>query len=171
MSREKHKSSQMPRRLRLLRNAGLLFFLWVLLSGRSDPWLIIMGILSSIGIAWLHGGKAEEEAPTIPVLRFLLYLPWLFYRILISNLHVAFVILHPKMPIDPIMIRYQTRLRNPAAVTLLANSITLTPGTITTDTAPGELTVHSLDTESSLDLCSKRLEEKIAWIFDQGKSP
>ena len=153
--------------LRVIRNAGLLFILWIFLSGRSDPWLVGLGLLGSIGIAWLHVGEPGRETLAIPVLRFMVYLPWLFYRVLISNLHTAFVILHPKMPIDPVMIRYQTRLRNPAAVTLLANSITLTPGTVTADSKPGELLVHTLDSESSLDLTSGQLEKRITWIFDK----
>lgn len=165
MSKGNIQTSPIRKGLRLIRNAGLLFILWIFLSGRTDPWLVILGIIASIGIAWLHRAEEGDGTLAIPVFRFMMYLPWLFYRILISNLHTAFVILHPKLPIDPVMIRYQTRLRNPAAVTLLANSITLTPGTVTTETAPGELMVHALDAESSGDLVSKRLEEKIEWIF------
>jgi multicomponent Na+:H+ antiporter subunit E len=152
---------------RIARNTVLLFILWILLSGRSEPWLVLLGLSVSIGISWFHSVQPGREAPTIPVFRFMIYLPWLFYRVLISNLHTAFVILHPKMPIDPVMIRYRTRLTNSEAVTVLANSITLTPGTVTTEAAPGELTVHTLDSESSRDLTSKRLEDKIAWIFEK----
>jgi multicomponent Na+:H+ antiporter subunit E len=157
----------MRKGLQIIRNSGLLFVLWILLSGRSESWLVILGLLGSIGIAWFHSVQPGRESSAIPALRFMVYLPWLFYRVLISNLHTAFVILHPKMPIDPVMIRYPTRLRNSAAITLLANSITLTPGTVTAETAPGELTVHALDSNSSLDLTSGRLEAKIAWIFEK----
>ena len=64
-------------------------------------------------------------------MRFLLYLPWLAYQILASNIYVAYLVLHPRMPIDPSLVEFETSLQSERALVLLAQSITLTPGTVT----------------------------------------
>ncbi len=150
-----------------LRNSVLLFFLWLLLSGRYEPFFIALGLISSTAIAWLHARHPGPPNPIIPFFRFMFYLPWLFYRILLSNLHAVYLILHPRLPIAPRIVRYRTKLRHPAAVALLANSITLTPGTVTAEVSPAELVVHALDEHSSHDLITERLEKKIAWVFEE----
>lgn len=151
--------------LRFIRNAGLLFLFWLLLSGRYEPAYLAMGLIASVVVAGLHARQPGPPNPTIPLIRFLLYLPWLFYQILLSNLHTSYLILHPRLPIAPRFLRYQTRLQDPAAVALLAQSITLTPGTVTVEVAEGELVIHSLDEASAEDLTGGRLEREIAWVF------
>jgi multicomponent Na+:H+ antiporter subunit E len=151
-----------------VRNTALLFGLWLLLSGRREPWLLTTGLIAAAAIAWLHH-HSGPPAPTIPFLRFMRYLPWLFYRIVASNLHVARLILDPRLPIAPRLIRHRTELRNPAAVTLMANSITLTPGTITAETRPFELVVHTLDEHSAGDLTTGALERQITRVFNGRK--
>jgi multicomponent Na+:H+ antiporter subunit E len=141
--------------------------LWLFLSGRFEPGFLALGLISSVTIAWLHGRQPGSPAPTIPFFRFMVYLPWLFFRITWSNFHMVRVILHPRLPIRPKLIRYRTHLRNPAAVTLLANSITLTPGTVTVEVQPADLVVHVLDETFASDLASDRLEKKVAWVFPQ----
>jgi multicomponent Na+:H+ antiporter subunit E len=150
-----------------LRNAALLFGLWLLFSNRYEPFFLTLGLVSSGAIAWLNSRQPGHDNPTIPFLRFAVYLPKLGWRILLSNLQVARMILHPRLPVAPEMIRYRTRLRHPAAVVLLAHSITLTPGTVTADVDSRELTVHGLDQESVKELASGTLENEIAWIFGE----
>ena len=159
----------MPKYWHMGRNATLLFVLWVLLSGRSEPWLLAVGLLASVAIAWLHEQHPGPPAPTIPVIRFFIYLLWLLYRVIVSNLQTARLILHPKLPIHPRLIRYQSGLRNPTAVTLMANSITLAPGTVTVEASPRELVVHALDEHVAGDLLSGQLERHIAWVFEINK--
>jgi len=150
-----------------IRNSLLLFLLWFLLSGRMDPWFLGLGAFTSIAISWFHSRQPGPPNPAIPFFRFMFYIPWLFYRIFLSNFHMMYLILHPKLPIHPKLISYHTHLRNPAAVTLLANSVTLTPGTITAEVNTPDLLVHALDENSAKDLVSKRLEEKISWVFEK----
>lgn len=150
-----------------LRNSVLLFLLWFLLSGRTDPWFIGLGIFASLSISWLHSRQPGPPNPTIPFLRFMIYMPWLFTRIFFSNFHAVYLILHPKLPINPKLIRYHTHLRNPAAVTLLANSVTLTPGTITAEVNAPDLVVHALDDIAAKDLVSNRMEDKVSWVFEK----
>ena len=149
------------------RNAALLFLLWLLLSGRYEPLFITLGLFSAVAIACLHARQRRSPNPTIPFFRFMFYLPWLFYRILLSNLHTACLILDPRLPIAPRIIRYRTKLRHPAAVALLGNSVTLTPGTVTTEINPPDLVIHALDEASAEDLTTGRLEKMIAWIFEK----
>lgn len=151
-----------------VRNTALLFALWLLLSGRQEPWLLAIGLSAAAAIAWLHGRQPGRPDLTIPFVRFMRYLLWLSYRIAASNLHVARLILDPRLPIAPRLIRCPTQLRNPVALTLLANSITLTPGTITAEARPSELVVHALDDGSASDVTTGAFEQRIAWVF-QGK--
>ena len=79
----------------------------------------------------------------------LVYIPLLAYHVVRANLHVAYLVLHPDMPIKPGIVRIRTSLTSAAAQVALANSITLTPGTFTIDIDDdsGVLYVHWLDVE------------------------
>lgn len=154
----------------LLLKTVALFVLWVMLSG-SFHWLHLgLGIFLSFAVAWINSG----HSPFVPYFQIwgkvLLYLPWLFYRIVLSSLHVSKLILHPSLPIHPRLIRVETTLRNRAAVVLLGNSITLTPGTITAEVEDHTLMVHALDEISCEDVTSHQLESKIADVFGEGNS-
>ena len=78
-----------------------------------------------------------------------------------------YVILHPKLPIHPKLIPYHTHLRNPTEITLLANSVTLTPGTITAEVNAPDMLILALDDVSAQDVVSQRIEEKISWVFKE----
>lgn len=75
------------------------------------------------------------------------YFPWLFKEIVVSNFQIAALVLHPKLPIAPCLIRFKAGLPHAFAKATLANSITLTPGTITVDVAGDEYLVHALTPE------------------------
>lgn len=139
-----------------------------MLSG-SFNWIhLLLGATASLLIAWINSG----HSPFVPNFRIwgktILFLPWLFSRIVHSTLHVTKLILNPKLPISPKLLHVKTNLRNRAAVVLLGNSITLTPGTITAEVDDSTLIVHTLDDVSSEDVRSGRLEGKIASVFGNG---
>ena len=140
-----------------------LFVFWVLLSA-SFEWLHLgLGIIFSFAVAWLNSG----HSPFVPRfrlwLRILLYLPWLFYKIVQSSVNLSKLILHPALPITPHLIPVKSKLRHHAAVVLLGNSITLTPGTITAEVDRNNLIVHAMD--KSDEIVIKQMESKIADIF------
>jgi len=142
-----------------------LFVVWVLLSA-SFEWINLgLGFICSFAVAWINSG----HSPFVPKFRLwfriLLYLPWLFYKIVQSSLQLSKLILHPALPIAPQLISVESKLRHHAAVVLLGNSITLTPGTITAEVDRNKLIVHSMDNVLSEDLASKQIELKIADIF------
>ncbi len=143
--------------------AMALFVFWIFLSA-SFEWVHLgLGLIFSFVVAWLNSG----HSPFVPKfrlwLRVLLYLPWLFYKIVQSSLNLSKLILHPELPITPQLIPVKSKLRHHAAVVLFGNSITLTPGTITAEVDGNNLIIHSMD--KSDDAAIKEIESKIADIF------
>ena len=93
-------------------------------------------------------------------LRFLRYIPWLLFQVFVANIHVMYLAFHPRMMdlIDPSIVRFKSRLKSDLALVTLANSITLTPGTITVYISVyGEVTFHMIDAESG---------QALPWIMD-----
>ena len=126
----------------------ILFAVWLLLSGHWDsPLLIGFGVGSCALTVYIAGRMDVADAEGVPIYwvgRFLLYLPWLLKEILIANINVAKVILSPSLPISPIMVVFRSTQRSDLGRVLYANSITLTPGTITTGVEGDQLEIHAL---------------------------
>ena len=152
---------------RILFKAALFFLIWVALSGKFNFLHLAIGLGISLGIAWLNTWPLTEAPMRVAWPALIAYVPWLFSRILASSMHMVRLILDPKLPIDPQLFEHQITLPHHAAVVLLGNSITLTPGTITVEVSPNQLTVHSIDPASSHDLLSGTLEKKVATVFPQ----
>lgn len=145
-------------------SAILLFAFWLLLSASYDPAHVVAGAFFAGVVAWLNPPRAATTRK-VSWLAVLGYLPWLSGRILKSALHVSRLILDPTLPISPRLIRHKTELRSDGELVVLGNSITLTPGTITVEVAPGELVVHAIDEASGADLLEGVLDAKIRRIF------
>ena len=147
----------------------ILFVFWAMLSGKFDSFHLTLGVICSIIIAYLTYNSLFANVRVgntrVIVQRFLWYIPWLFYQIVLANLHVAYLALSPKMPIDPQIIRFDTKLESDISWVTLANSITLTPGTITMDIGNGEFFIHALDKKVADDLNTGEMEDRIAHIF------
>ncbi len=142
----------------------LLFGLWLLLSASFDVAHVVAGAIIAGVVMWLNpaGAASDRKLSWLPTLS---YLPWLTGRILKSGFHVSRLILTPSLPIAPRLIRHQTRLKSNGELVVLGQSITLTPGTITVEVAPGELVVHAIDEASSSDLADGVLDAKVARMF------
>jgi multicomponent Na+:H+ antiporter subunit E len=131
--------------------ALFLGLLWWLLSGQASPKLLAFGALSVALVAWLARRMeiVDHESHPVhlsgPLARF-----WavLMREIAVSNVDVVRAILSPRLPIQPHFLRVRTRQSTDLGKVILANSITLTPGTVTVDVQGDELLVHAL-TESS----------------------
>lgn len=140
-------------------------------SGRFDGFHLTMGLIASAFVAAISGDLMFTSPNPKGIfglwLRLARYIPWLVYRIFLANLHVMVLVFHPKMMdrINPQIIEFDSRLKGDYARMLLANSITLTPGTITVEvTALGRFAVHCIDDPSGKSLPGK-MEEKIAAVF------
>jgi multicomponent Na+:H+ antiporter subunit E len=144
-----------------------LMLVWLFLSGHYDATLITYGVLSSAFVVALmaHLKILDEEALPIQFgLRPFFYLPWLFKEIILSNIAVAKVILDPKLPIRPRMLRVRVSQRSDVAQVIYANSITLTPGTVTLDVRNGEFLVHALTDESAEGLLTGEMDRRVAHL-------
>lgn len=127
----------------------ILFVFWILLSGEFNLILLASAVFSSLFVAYISHdlliGNADIRTVTVRIRRFLKYLPWLLWQIFLSNIDLVYRTLHPKMPIDPRVIKFDTSLRSDAGITILANSITLTPGTVTIEAnKDGGFIVHAI---------------------------
>ena len=155
------------------RNFGLTFFIlfafWVLLSGKFDSFHITLGIICSILIAYLSHDLLFFDIKLgnliTRTIRFIKAAPWFIWQIISANLHVAYLALSPKMPINPQIISFKTKLESELSYVAMANSITLTPGTITVDIKDGEFFVHALSQKVADDLNTGEMEDKIAYVF------
>ncbi|MBT9130124.1 MAG: Na(+)/H(+) antiporter subunit E [Syntrophomonadaceae bacterium] len=140
----------------------ILFAFWILLSGRSDGFHLTAGALSSL-LVTLFSRKLLLDKPTdrgsiaIEVLRIIRYSVWLIYQIIISGIDVAKRTLKPVMPIYPGIIKCKLSLKSDIALTLLANSITLTPGTMTVDISGDEIFIHCLEIEDEQKLIESEM--------------
>jgi multicomponent Na+:H+ antiporter subunit E len=151
---------------------SVLFLHWILWSGKFDAFHLSLGVISCALVTFLSHDLYMERKKLSPKIiveafRFIKYVPWLFYQIVMSNIHVASLVLSPGMPIDPKIIRYKTRLKTDIALVTFANSITLTPGTITADINEGEFIVHALSKKVADDLMTGEMEDKVAYIFEE----
>ena len=142
-----------------------LFALWLLLSESFNPVHMAIGFGAALGVALLNSSEQSLTEYRVRWIGLLVYAPWLFGRILASGMHLTYLILHPSLPLNPQVIRHRTRLSGDTAITILGNSITLTPGTVTVEVNGNELEVHALDEASGADVISLRLENKIAGLF------
>ncbi len=149
-------------------NTIALFGLWLVLSGRYNALHVVLGFLGSCGVAWLNTGYPHSPFHQFPWGRLLLYIPWLLVRIVQSSLHLTKLILSPGLPINPKLISYKSHLTHQAAIVLLGNSVTLTPGTITVEVNGSHFMVHVIDEASGNDLVSGLMERKIAGVFQKG---
>jgi multicomponent Na+:H+ antiporter subunit E len=144
---------------------------WILLSGIFDAFHLISGIIccaivSVISHDLLVKGKSERRV--LKSLRLLIYIPWELWQIVLANIDVAYRVLHPKMPIDPLIIEFETTLRGEFSLVTLANSITLTPGTITILVEPerGKFWVHAIAKEpADALLVDQTMQKKVAHVF------
>lgn len=148
----------------------ILFANWVIWSGMFDAFHLALGVISCMIVTYtthnlLFTRESFSYKQIIEVWRFIKYIPWLLWQIILSNIHVAGLVLSPKMRIEPHMVRVKTRLKKDISLVTYANSITLTPGTITADIADGEFYIHCISKKVADDLFSGEMENRVAHIF------
>ena len=124
------------------------------------------GILTCLFVTYLTHRKGildEEGHPIHLALAMLSYLPWLLWQIVLANLDVAYRVWHPKLKISPRMIRVPYSTKTSVGKVIYANSITLTPGTVTisVDEQTGEMLVHALSDKAAEGLLSGEMHERV----------
>ncbi len=166
----------------LLAAATPLFGFWVVLSGKLDAFHLGIGLLTAVVVAAVTqrvyrlrpvSMPGREFARTIVLVhRPLAYLAWLLVEILLSAIHVARIVLNPRLPIRPTVVTIADALPHPVARLTLAHSITLTPGTVTIGCDEDSLTVHALDARSAAGLGRDggAIADRVRRLYAAGKA-
>jgi multicomponent Na+:H+ antiporter subunit E len=151
--------------MRFAASAVILTAIWYILSGKFDLIHFGTGVVTALVIAAAFSGWSDGLR--LRPLRFLAYLPWLAWQVFLSNLRVARLVLQPNMPIKPTFLARKPKVRGDRALTTLAASTTLTPGTLTVDISADEIFVHALDAKSAADVRDAVADPRVARAFDE----
>jgi len=160
----------------------LLFAFWILISGHYQLKYLLIGVGASALVTYLtkdlvyKPGYGKEVTSRIgytlsSAVRLVLFLPWLVWAIIKCNIQMALIILNPRLPIDPGFLQFKTRLMKKVSLVTLANSITLTPGTITVDLTGKNFVIHAINRGAASDLESGLMQNKAGAIFCDLKDP
>jgi multicomponent Na+:H+ antiporter subunit E len=151
--------------MRHLSLAAFLFAFWIALSGHYTPVLIAAGALSALVcvLAAIRARVADAEGHPIELFGgAVTYFPWLILEITKSGWGVAKIIAHPRLPISPTITVVRASQKTAAGVATYANSITLTPGTITVRVNDNDLTVHALTRDGAIDLEGGAMDRRVS---------
>lgn len=145
--------------------ACALFALWLLFSGMFVPLLLALGAFSCIFVTWMAQRMGlltpEPDARMLRPLRCLGYLPWFAWQVAKSNVDVVLRILLPSKGISPQVLQVSSTQTSDLARSVYANSITLTPGTISINVDQDVITVHALSREGAEDLKGGAIDARV----------
>lgn len=144
---------------------------WPFVDGKIDLQVMTAGLIAALIVAFLfHEILPKEHRVFISPVRIfwaLVYMPVFFYYVIKANLDVVYRALHPEMPIKPGIVKIKTSLKTESGITALANSITLTPGTLTVDlTDDGFLYIHWINVKSDdIEQATKLIAQRFEWFL------
>ena len=153
-----------------------LFAVWVVLSGKFEMKFLLIGLFSSFAVSYIcfpfllikNAEGKEFFVFGVNYLKFFFYFLWLCGEIFKSSIDVAREIFKPHMDYVPRVIYFSMPFENPMASVILANSIILTPGTITIDvTEEGIFEVHALNRHAAEDLMGGEMQRRVARLFGE----
>jgi multicomponent Na+:H+ antiporter subunit E len=145
-------------------SAAALFLFWLALSGVYTPFLLAAGACTAIAIAvlaWRMEVADREGHPVHLTLAAATYLPWLLKEILKSGWQVARIILDPRLPVSPTLVRVRPSQQSTVGLATHANSITLTPGTLTVEAEHEEFLVHALTREGAAGVLDGEMDRRV----------
>ncbi len=161
------------RRERLLHSISLglvLFGVWLLLAGFFAPLLLGLGVLSCVIVLSIANRMDVIDREGVPIhlgWRILSYWAWLVVEIVKANLDVARRVLDPKLPIHPVLVRVKASQASELGQVIYANSITLTPGTVSMQVAGGEILVHAIAKEMAEDLEGGEMDRRVTAVAER----
>ena len=150
--------------MRYIRSSLYIAAVWLLLSGHYTALILAFGAVSVLIVVWFmwRMDRVDGELGGLPMRpRLLYYLLWLMWQVVLSNIDLVRRIWDPTLPIQPTWQRLDIKVTSPLAKTLYANSITLTPGTLTTDVREDHFMVHSLSPDGIEGLRKGAMERRI----------
>ena len=140
---------------------------WLAWSGHfADPLLLSLGLLSSLFTVGLVARMGILDSEAVPIhlglKPFTHYAPWLLKEIIESNIDVTKRILNPRLPIHPRLIVIRSGQTSALAEVILANSITLTPGTVSVDVQHEQIWVHALSADDAQEDMSGEMRRRVS---------
>ncbi len=148
---------------------GTAFVFYQILNGAFTLFDLVTGTMSAtivaVTLARVSLNRRPDSGMPVRIVRGIIYIPYLLYEIIAANLVVSAVILNPRLPIDPRMTRVRADVVGPLPTTTLANSITLTPGTLTVRVRGQHLVVHTLIPWARDGLFDGSLERAVRFVF------
>jgi multicomponent Na+:H+ antiporter subunit E len=151
--------------VRAISLAATLYVYWLVLSGLYTPFLLALGVASVVAALLLVRRMDVLDHETHPIhlgpgaLR---YCPWLLKEIVTSGWTVARIILDPRLPISPAMVRFRPTQKTEVGLVVHANSITLTPGTVSVEVSADEFLVHALTREGAEGVVTGEMDARVA---------
>ncbi len=155
----------------------VLFAFWMALAGRTDLKTIIYGLLTCSVTSWVtypllliegRGGSKKYFIFDVSLPKFFLYALWLLWQLILANVDVVLATVGQNLNIDPKVVRFYFRTENPMAAVVLANSITLTPGTVTINVSDeGLYEIHALTKGSAAGIRDGSMQKKVAELYGE----
>ena len=141
---------------------------WILLSGYYTPLLLTLGVVSCLIVWWLSHRMDlvdhEDHPLHLHPVKLGAYFGWLIVQVIKSNIDVARRIINPKLPIQPKVFRVHTSQRTEVGQVMYANSITLTPGTVSIDLEGDEIEVHALAENPAASLSTGEMDRRVTAV-------
>lgn len=148
----------------------VLFVFWTVLSSATDIQHVILGLLCAVGVSYYSSDLIKGGSSKLPkigiVPAYFKYLGRLLVEIVLANIHVARIVLSPSLPIKPSIVKFNTALKSETGKVSLANSITLTPGTLTLDIIGDTFYVHALTQDAADEVTHWHMEKKLKEVED-----
>lgn len=155
----------------------MLFLFWYVLSGRSDTKFLIYGVITAVVTTQITYPLllVPNQSRTkcyfvfgVSPLKGIKYFFWLMYQLVLANIDVLLATTDQELAIDPRVLKFRFTADNPVASVVLANSITLTPGTVTMDvTNDGVYTIHALTPGAAEGIMAGDFPAHVARLFDE----
>lgn len=172
MGNNKNKAAKFRPNRGFIVSSLILLLFWIALTWKFDPVSLGLGVFCSLLVSyWSHDLLLSESDYKMTLRRYLSlakFLPYLLWQILLANLKVAYLILNPRDLIEPVVIRFNPDLQTDMGVVILANAITLTPGTVTIIAHKQEFIVHAITAKDAESLLQGDMPAKVRDI-EQGK--
>ena len=155
----------------------VLFGFWMVLSGRTETKFIVYGFITAIVTTWVtyplllvpnKDGSKRYFVFGVSIPKFIMYFFWLMWQLVLANIDVLLATTAQELDIDPKVVRFYFRADNPMASVVLANSITLTPGTVTINvTDDGLYEIHALTRGAAAGVLDGSMQKKVAALYGE----
>ena len=157
--------------------ALVLFAFWMVLSGRTETKFVVYGILTAVGTTWVtyplllvpnKDGSKKYYVFGFSIPKMIMYFFWLMWQLVLANIDVLLATTGQELNIDPKVVRFRFKADNPMASVILANSITLTPGTVTMNvTDDGVYEIHALTVGAAAGVLDGGMQKKVADLYGE----